>query len=59
VDSNVIMLQRLTPLQLRAVFDIFDKNADGMVTSAELADGLKIIGLEVTSEKMEDLLWYA
>jgi len=56
VDSNVIMLQRLTPLQLRAVFDIFDKNADGMVTSAELADGLKIIGLEVTSEKMEDLL---
>jgi hypothetical protein len=41
------MLQRLTPLQLRAVFDVFDSDADGTCTREEIAAGLKLMGVDV------------
>jgi hypothetical protein len=50
------MLQRLTPLQLRAVFDVFDADADGVCTREEVAAGLKLMGVQVDAAALEQTM---
>lgn len=53
---QVVMLQRLTPLQLRAVFDVFDADADGECTREEVAAGLKLMGVQVDAAALEQTM---
>jgi len=56
VEGQVVMLQRLTPLQLRAVFDVFDADADGECTREEVAAGLKLMGVQVDAAALEQTM---
>ena len=43
----------LNCLRLRRIFDVFDKNGDGMITTDELAQALEQLGLEADPSEIE------
>ncbi|KAI9153852.1 hypothetical protein LWI28_017499 [Acer negundo] len=43
----------LNNLRLRRIFDIFDKNGDGMITAQELSQALSCLGLEADLSELE------
>ncbi|XP_058075860.1 calcium-binding protein CML42-like [Magnolia sinica] len=43
----------LNSLRLRRIFDVFDRNADGMITAQELGRALEQLGLEVEPIELE------
>ena len=43
----------LNTLRLRRIFDIFDKNGDGMITAQELSQALSCLGLDADLSELE------
>lgn len=46
----------LNTLRLRRVFDMFDKNGDGMITVKELHQALNLLGLETDLSELESTI---
>ncbi|KAL2330465.1 hypothetical protein Fmac_018046 [Flemingia macrophylla] len=45
----------LNSLRLRRIFDMFDKNGDGMITVTEISQALSLLGLEADVEELESM----
>ncbi|KAG6596298.1 Calcium-binding protein CML42, partial [Cucurbita argyrosperma subsp. argyrosperma] len=43
----------LNSLRLRRIFDMFDKNGDGMITSEELGQALSLLGLDAEESELD------
>ncbi|KAG5248396.1 hypothetical protein OIU76_030612 [Salix suchowensis] len=43
----------LNSLRLRRIFDLFDKNGDGMITSQEISQALSLLGLDADFSELE------
>ncbi|UPR00376.1 thioredoxin [Chloropicon primus] len=56
VGQDNIQLSKLSEEQLRATFDYFDDNGDGIVTSEKLRNGLQNLGSSLTPELVDKKL---
>nr|GMC81858.1 probable calcium-binding protein CML43 [Ipomoea batatas] len=45
--------QSLNSVRLRRIFDMFDRNSDGMITVEELSEALNLLGLDTDFSEME------
>ncbi|CAN0926357.1 Calcium-binding protein CML42 [Linum grandiflorum] len=46
----------LNSLRLRRIFDLFDKNGDGMITVLDLSQALSLLGLEADISELESTI---
>ncbi|XP_010244597.1 PREDICTED: calcium-binding protein CML42-like [Nelumbo nucifera] len=46
----------LNSLRLRRIFDLFDKNGDGLITVEELCQALDLLGLEADMSELESIV---
>ncbi|XP_042504744.1 calcium-binding protein CML42-like [Macadamia integrifolia] len=46
----------LNCIRLRRIFDIFDKNGDGMISVEELSQALDLLGLETDPKEIESII---
>ncbi|XP_002531819.2 calcium-binding allergen Bet v 3 [Ricinus communis] len=46
----------LNSLRLRRIFDLFDKNGDGMITVQDLSQALSLLGLEADFSELESTI---
>lgn len=46
----------LNSVRLRKIFDIFDRNNDGMITVDELSQALNLLGLEIDTSDLDELV---
>ena len=54
--DEIVSLQALTHSQLRTAFDAFDLNGNGVMSKAELLDGITAMGLALSQERIEALI---
>lgn len=45
----------LNSLRLRRIFDMFDKNGDGMITATEISQALTLLGLDADVAELESM----
>ncbi|KAI4353599.1 hypothetical protein L6164_002536 [Bauhinia variegata] len=46
----------LNSLRIRRIFDLFDKNGDGIITVNEMSQALNRLGLEADFQELEDMI---
>lgn len=59
VKVSTRILEQLTPHEvrdLRAVFEIFDTDSDGMICAAELRKAMRTLGFKITREEAQQMI---
>ena len=56
IGQDIVQLSNLTEEQLRAAFDYFDEDGDGIVTEDKLKNGLQALGTSLSPDLIEEKL---